>query len=351
MRSVRTTGTSTTRGALGRLGALAAAATLALAGCASLGGESADAGGDGSDRDGGGTPTADGAPLLQVSHGGGFVPRGWDFARVPELTVYDDGRAVVQGPMIEIYPQPLLPNLQLHELSADDVDALVEQAREAGLLAEAPDYGMPPIADAGATTLVLTVDGESYTHTAEALGLGEEVGDALDEQQVVARQALAGFIADANDLVASSGEPTELPLETFAVMAWPAEVPVLDPSLEGGDGAEGGADASEGGATEGGATDGGGVDGSAPSEGTADDEPVEQGSMPSEIERQVLPWPVPTSLADAEQCVVVEGDEAATLLETLRGANQLTMWEQDGVTYEAAIRPLLPHEDGCDGLV
>lgn len=309
--------------------AAVAAVLVSLAGCASL--DTGGTGDGGATADPAGTPAADGAPLLQVSVAGGFVPRGWDFARVPELTVYDDGRAVVQGPMIEIFPQPLLPNLQLHELSADDVDALVDQAREAGLLAEAPDYGVPPVADAGRTTVVLTVDGRSYTHSAEALGLGAE-GDALDEEQVAAREALSEFLADANDLVTASGEPQQLEPEAFAVMAWPAEVPVLDPALDGAAPPEG-------------------TDGTAPEEGTAADDPGEQGDMPQEIERQVMTWPVDTPLAGAEQCAVVEGDQAAALLEALRGANQLTMFEQDGVTYEAAIRPLLPHEDGCEGLV
>jgi hypothetical protein len=66
----------------------------------------------------------------------------------------------------------------------------------------------------------------------------------------------------------------------------------------------------------------------------------------------VLPWPVEgVALADAAECVAVDGDGAATLVATLADANALTMFEQDGVTYTVWFRPLLPHESGCDGLV
>ena len=52
--------------------------------------------------------------------------------------MYDDGRAIVRGPQIAIYPAPVLPNLQVEQLSAADLDALVDAARDAGLLATPP---------------------------------------------------------------------------------------------------------------------------------------------------------------------------------------------------------------------
>jgi hypothetical protein len=303
-----------------------AALVLTLTACASLGGgEPVDAlpgGGDGGPGDGGsgsgdgasGGPGPEGPPLLQVESRGGFTLVGSDFSRVPLLTVYPDGTSISHGPIMEIWPPPALPNLLVQDLAADDVDALVAAARDAGLLADAPDYGQPGVADAPTTVVTLVVDGETYVHEVEALGVGDGTGTepevlpgeepvedmtGLDDDHRAARAALAGFLTEANELAdTGNGEPYDI--RAFAVMARPAE---------------------------------------------AGDETRDDG-----YERQVLPWPLDTSLADAATCVVVDGDDAATLEETLRGANAETLFEQDDARYDVWTRPLLPHEDSCDGL-
>ena len=293
-----------------RLGLAAVAMALALAGCQSLG----NAPGDTPDAVvPGGAPDA-GAPLLQIEVSGGFVMMGYDFSRVPELTVYADGRAIVQGPQIAIYPAPALPNLQVEQLSEADVEALVAAARDAGLLAEPPVYGQPPIADAPSTFVRLTVDGRTYEHAANALGLvdgegttgegavgaGGSGGSGMTEDERAARVALAGFVATANELVGATGNGESYEITGFGVFAQP--VP-----------------------------DGAGT--------TADG-----------LEIQVLPWPIDLALADAARCTVVDGEAAQTLLATLAGASSVTQFEQDGVTYNVWFRPLLPHESGCEGL-
>jgi hypothetical protein len=318
-------------------GAVVGLAVLGMAAC----GGTVDAGSGGGGNAGNGGGEEDGlvrgvepdAPLLQVRSAGGFVMPGYDFAAVPTLTVYEDGRAITQGPQIMIFPGPLLPNLLVADLTDDDVAAIVEAARDAGLLAEAPDYGQPPVADVPTTYVTITVDGETYVHAANALGMGDgtdagpaedvvggEAGAAdgsdggtddgtggsdefgqpqdigLTPEQVAARTALNDFLAEVNAIVpVGDGEPYEI--TAFAVSGRPAE---------------GGAPADPG------------------------------------IEIQVVPWPLGTpALADLEGCVVVDGDDTATLLETLREANQLTQFEEDGTTYEVWFRPLLPHESEC----
>lgn len=238
-------------------------------------------------------PAEPGAPVLQIDVSGGFVPVGWDFSVVPQLTIYSDGRAIVHGPQILIYPGPALPNLQV---STADVDALITAARDAGLLAEPPDYGQPPIADVPTTFVTLRVDGQVYRHAAYALDPGpvpDEFG--LTDEQVAARTALAEFVADANDLVATDSEPYAI--QAFGFFAWPA------------------------------------------SEGGADPEP----------EPEVLPWPLDLALADATECTLVEAPDTATLLETLERASQTTRFSQDTI-YDVFFRPLLPHETGCADL-
>ncbi len=272
---------------------IAAVALLLLAGCQSL-----DRGGYGlpdDDPPGGPAdpPAEAGAPVLQIDVSGGFVLIGWDFAAVPQLTVYADGRAIVHGPQILIYPGPALPNLQV---STADVDALVAAARDAGLL-EVPDYGQPMIADLPTTFVTLTLNGQTYRHAANALDI--EAPSAADlgitDEQMAARTALADFVAAAQDLVSPDSEP--LPIEAFGVFAWPASEAV-DP----------------------------------------------------EFEPQVLPWPLDLALADATECTLVEGADAEALLDTLVDANQRTQFTHDGVTYDVFFRPLLPHESDCTDL-
>jgi hypothetical protein len=310
-------------------GAVVGVAVLGLAACGGTvdaGSGSTDGETDGLVRD----VDADG-PLLQVHAAGGFVMPGYDFASVPALTVYEDGRAITHGPQIMIFPGPVLPNLLVSELTADDVDAIVEAAREAGLLGDAPDYGQPPVADAPTTTLTITVDGETFVHAVDALGIadgtdpgalvgedegivGAEEGEdgaaegrdelgqpqeiGLTPDQVEARSTLNAFLAQVNEIVPTGdGEPYDI--TAFAVAGRPA--------------------------------DGG--------------EPADPAFAP-----QVVPWPLTSlALADLDGCEVVDGDDAATLLETLTEANQLTQFDQDGTTYEVWFRPLLPHETECPG--
>lgn len=281
--------------------AAALAAVVLLTGCQSLRADEPPAepgtsGDPGAPADPG-TPADPGAPLLQIEVSGGFVPMGWDFSNVPQVTVYDDGRAIVHGPQILIYPGPALPNLQV---GAADTEAILGAAYDAGLLSEQPDYGQPPIADAPTTFVTITVDGQTYRHAANALDIVEDGGMSaadlgLTEDQLAARNTLAGFVAEAQGLI-SDGESYEI--TGFGMFAWPA--------AEAGD--------------------------------------------QEEIEPQVLPWPLDQALADATECTTITGTDAVTLLETLAGANQLTQFEQDGVTYEVHFRALLPHEAGCDDL-
>lgn len=311
---------------------LLAATLVALAGCADL------------DRPGGGAPAGDAAdptdgavhrepPLLQVRRSGGFVPWGWDFATVPELTVYAGGQAVTHGPQIEIFPPPALPNLLTTDLDGDDVRALVAAARDAGLLGETPDYGHPPVADAPTTFVTLRVDGVTVEHAAEALGLAGEEGGAvaagpgagepladeagpddgvlsgLSPEQRRARVALADFIIHAHGVVGSVGgeEPYDVP--GFAVAALPAPQ----------------------------------------EEAPAEESP--EGSLPvEEPVAPVLDWPLDLPLAQARECALVTGEEARALRDVLVGTVRTARFHQDGVRYDVAVRPLLPHERTCADL-
>src|SRR5207247_852394 len=116
-----------------------------------------------------GTP-ASGAPLLDVTVGGGFVTPAFAFSTLPEYYVTSDGRLITQGPQIMIYPPPALPNLQVRQLSAAARTKLVAAAGKAGLTGKAPDYGRPGIADVGTTTITLRTGAKTSVHAIYALG-------------------------------------------------------------------------------------------------------------------------------------------------------------------------------------
>lgn len=287
--------------------ALALAALLA--GCASLGaGSGGGTGGpatdpgtgeeqgddvDGSDLEGDGL-------LVRVSRGGGFVPMGWAFQNVADLTVYADGLAVRTGPTTLEYPGHLLPNLQTHRLTDDQLDAVVVAARDAGLLAEPADYGFPNITDVGSTIVTLEVGGATYVHDAYALEivLGDDspAQDGLTDDQRAAREVLGDFLAELGEIVDGAEEAGPYVAERFAVMARPL----------------------------------------------ADGEPT------GDVAPAVLDWPVAVPLAGAD-CVLVEGDDAATLRPVLETARHGDRFVQDGVSHEVWVRVLLPGDPGCQG--
>ena len=318
-------------------GVVAGVLAFALAGCQTgqAGGGDAGPGNDGgASEPGGDVPEigGDGSTLvLQVHSAGGFVPWGYDFASAPSLSVYADGTAIVHGPTTLEYPGKALPNLQVVYLPDGALEGIVEAARDADLLvadAEAPDYGMPNVTDLPTTRVTLVVGGETFEHAAYALGFGpgesgtvsgaagaaDEGDDAgegdggmlgagdsgLTDEQSAARVALAQFVQRANELAGATGAEESYAISALGVLAMPA-----------------------------------------PAEAAAEG-----------FEADVVAWPVPgVALADAGECALVSGDDARALLTTLADANALTQFEQDGVTYQAWFRPLLPHETGCADLV
>ena len=50
--------------------------------------------------------------MFRATWEGGFVTPESLLARLPIVVVYADGRVITQGPQIDIYPGPLMPNLQ-----------------------------------------------------------------------------------------------------------------------------------------------------------------------------------------------------------------------------------------------
>src|SRR4051812_48821050 len=81
-------------------------------------------------------PTGVDDVIVRIAYEGGFVPVEMTFLNLPALLVSGDGHTFVQGPVADIYPGPLLPNIQTSPVSEAGIQDLLALAEEHGLLAD-----------------------------------------------------------------------------------------------------------------------------------------------------------------------------------------------------------------------
>jgi hypothetical protein len=249
------------------------------------------------------TPAAGGL-LLRIDSAGGLAAPQEQFLRLPQVAVYQDGSLVTQGPMLELYPGPALPNLQVTRLSAAGVARIVELARAAGLRGPNRRLEAGGIADAPATVFTAVIDGERHVTTAVALAT--ESGLTVPDGDLPARQALLVLQQAVGDMRSTPGAV----VGDDAPYQWSALRVVVTTQLPPDDG----------------------------------------------IQAQILGWPLPTPLAEFGapvaadpnlRCGVLEGDDLARVQPLLAKANQLTRWQSGPTKFQLLLRPLLPDESGC----
>jgi len=246
-------------------------------------------------------------PVFVVGYEGGFLAPITNVSRLPLIVVYGDGRVVVQGPQILIWPGPLVPNLQVRTLSAEALERLIDLARDKGLLTTVR-YDFPGIADAPDTVLTIDLDGEAYRVSAYALAEGAELetGRDLDQATREGRAALRSFIETLTALPETDFVNDWTSFETQAIRLYVTPmVGIEDPELG---------------------------------------------------EQPVVRWPLEdlatagTQIGDPSlglRCVEIAGEDLATVLPLLGQANVLTPFESGGERYQLVVRPQLPHESGC----
>lgn len=166
--------------------------SLVLAACAEPGGS-----GLGEDPD---------APVLQVKSEGGFVPVEWALGSGPSYTLLADGRLVYSGPIILIFPGPLLPNYQVVQASEVQIARVLELVEEIGLPEidhEIDQSAMDMVADAG-TEMVTYWDESGVEHTYGVYALGLDL-DGGQSDRNVAMQELISFLGEIS--AQGQGEP------------------------------------------------------------------------------------------------------------------------------------------------
>jgi len=242
---------------------------------------------DGTGESGGGGiehPTGADEAVLEIREEGGLAgPQ--QVAGPATLVVTGDGRLVQAGPVIEIYPGPLLPNLQQRTISEDGIQHLLALADEHGLLADATYPGLDDVMDAPDTVVTINAGGQSYEHRANALGFDAE-GTETDES----RARLQDFVTRATEFGASNdpflGDEEPYEADVYLIRALP-------------------------------------------------DQPDRS---PDGLEPSIVEWPSDASvrLADAADCAEVPASGVAAVLAT---ANQLTRFLDAGVSYALSVQP------------
>ena len=217
--------------------------------------------------------------------------------RYPTVALYADGRLIMQGAQIEIYPGPALPSLQVTQLTLNGVDQVLAWAADAGLQGEDRFLGQPR-PDAGVTTVVVSRPGEApHTTTVSDMSAPDQETSAVRKFQEILLAARSWL---PNDIIGNDQPYQWRSLQILVTPADAASQP--DPQLV-----------------------------------TVRDWPLgDLGSAGIEID-------------EAHRCGLVEGADADALRPALAGANELTLWRSGGATYAVQFHPQLPDDVACPG--
>jgi hypothetical protein len=294
---------------VGRIGVAVAAVAVLASACGGLANDDTDSGGTTGATGAKGIehPTGADQLILRVANEGGFVPYEYTLGSTPFWSLFGDGTLIVPGPQIEIYPGPALPNLTATPLSEDGIQAILEAARDAGLMDGDANYGNQCIADAATTVFTTDADGQTSVVSAYALDVGEPAGTCGNGKDADARARLAEFQAKLTDLrswLPDGSLGTERPYD-------PTEMRVYVLPYQG--------------------------------DAELPQDPIE---WPLEPPLDAFGEPVQNAPA-ATRCGVVTGEDLATLLAAAKDANALTPWTSGGTDYQLIFRPLLPDEHAC----
>ncbi|MEU8818785.1 hypothetical protein [Actinoplanes sp. NPDC048796] len=278
---------------------IAAAAPLALL-CACAQPDGAGAAPSQSSEQAGAPTSGEGANYLvaRTESYGGFVPPDRTVGALPAVSVYADGRVITEGPVPMIYPGPALPNVQVSQISPEQVQELTRQGAAAGVQ-DGTDFGRPNVADAPTTRVTVRTGQGTQSVAVEALRESQANDPMLTQPQRDARKKLSDFVGTLTGLAGDAKSTTYEP-EEMAVLARPYTEP--------------------------------------------------GGSDPKSPE---VAWPGPAlpgpylNAAFKIGCVTVTGAELDKVLTAAGKANAMTPWTSGGARYLITFRPLLPDESGC----
>lgn len=257
-------------------------------------------------------PTGPDDVVISVSWAGGLVPVDYFLTFISSFVLLGDGTLISSAPQTPSgdpdnqppsYPHAnFLTPLQATQLTPQQVQELLQRADSVGLLGEV-DFGGTNVMDAGSAFVDITVGGETFQHSAPALGISDdEPNDVIDAAEVKARKDLGEFIDEVHRLAESNPVPYQ-----------PKSIVVNRMNIDGA------------------------------------------AYLPEKkIHTVAAKWPlseVPESPKDSKRltCVVVTGEDARVLADALATAEPNTSWTAGDEELDWVIfRPLLPGDPECD---
>jgi hypothetical protein len=235
------------------------------------------------------------AAFLIVESTGGFLPVEFQVRQIPQAVLLVNRNVVVGGPMIEIYPPPLVPALQQAPLDDATWELVLDLVEESGLpdiVEEQNNDATASVTDA-AITVVTYYDGTG-THVWRVYALLEAASHS--DPRVT---ALAQLVATLQNAGFSDGST---PYEMAAIQVL-AGIPEIPPDPQFAD---------------------------------------------------TKPWPLPDAFAEMGEvgfgwrCAPYDGEVAADLLDTFHEANQLTTWDDGDSEYQFAVQPWFTGQTPCN---
>lgn len=252
--------------------------------------------------------------VLRIASQGGFIGPSWVFTSFPSFSLLGDGRVVVPGAQIEIYPGPALPAVNVRRLSEAGIQAVLNEVFKSGVFSESAEYrgAQNVVQDAPDTVFTLVANGRQVTVLVYGLGtLADRTSvPGMSAEELATHTALLHLSERLGNLDAW------LPASGWADPEWtpfqPDAVRLLVRNADA-------------------------------------DQPDESG-----IANEFVAWPTSDDpatfgapvgrVADA-RCGVVSGPDAATWYRALSAANQLTRFTHAGHRYEVNVRFMLPDEE------
>ena len=226
----------------------------------------------------------------------------------PFWSLFGDGTLIVPGPQIEIYPGPALPNLTATPVSEDGIQAILQAARDAGLMDGDANYGDMCIADAATTVFTTTADGSDVGRLRVRARRGR-ARRHLRERQGRRRAREAGGVPG------EAHRPAQLAPGRFARHR---TLPTTRPRC------------------------------ACTSSRTKEIPNCRRTRSSGRSSHSLDAFGEAVENAPSEtRCGVVSGEDLTTLLAAAKDANALTPWTSGGTEYQLIFRPLLPDEHAC----
>jgi hypothetical protein len=250
--------------------------------------------------------------VLRVEYSGGFVAPTFRLTSFPSFTLTGDGRVIVPGAQIDIFPGPALPAVNVRRLSEAGIQAVLREVARTALFGASAEYrgAQNVVADAADTIFTLRADGTKVTVLVYGLGTLDAAANnqGISAAEIAAHQVLSRLSDRLMNLDAW------LPASAWADTSWHPYQPDAMRLLVR----------------------------------NADVDPPDD----SGIGNKLLDWPdtsdpatfgLPNRLDD-QRCGVVSGMHARDWYTALSAANQLTRFVKGDHRYQVTVRPLLPGE-------